>query len=334
MNTCRIIAEIGQAHDGSLGILHSYIDALAPTGVDIIKFQTHIADAESSMHEEFRTRFSYVDATRYDYWKRMEFSPDQWRGIKDHVEATGREFMSSPFSCAAVDLLETINVARYKVGSGEISNFLLLEKIARTGKEILLSSGMSSYAELDAAVGFLQKHGNRVSIMQCTTRYPTTARSTGLNVIEEMRSRYGIPVGLSDHSGTIFPSLAAVVLGASFVEVHVVFDRQMFGPDSSSSLTIAEVKHLVEGVRFLEECRNHPVMKDDIAEFEHLRKLFGKSLSVSRDLPAGHVLAFEDLESKKPSGYGVPAGEYAAVVGKRLLKDKRKNDFLEYGDVE
>ncbi len=155
-----IIAEIGQAHDGSLGILHSYIDAVAELGVDAIKFQTHIADAESSEFEPFRVKFSLQDETRFDYWKRIEFTPEQWGGIKKHCDKVGLEFISSPFSIAAVELLEILEVKRYKIASGEVSNFLMLEKIARTGKPVLLSSGMSSYGEIEACIDFFKPFGN------------------------------------------------------------------------------------------------------------------------------------------------------------------------------
>jgi N,N'-diacetyllegionaminate synthase len=150
-----IIAEIAQAHDGSLETCHAYIDALATTGVDAIKFQTHIAEAESSIHEPFRVKFSKQDATRMDYWRRMEFSEEQWHGLKTHCDAVGLEFISSPFSNAAVDMLERVEVKRYKIGSGEVTNFLMLQKIAQTGKPILLSSGMSSFEEFDLTLTFL-----------------------------------------------------------------------------------------------------------------------------------------------------------------------------------
>ncbi|MEL6274555.1 MAG: N-acetylneuraminate synthase family protein [Bacteroidota bacterium] len=245
-HTATLIAEIGQAHDGSLGILHSYIDALAETGVDAIKFQTHIAEAESSVLEPFRINFSYEDKTRFDYWKRMSFTPEQWVEIKAHCDEKGLEFMSSPFSQAAVDLLEHLAVKRYKIGSGEVSNFLLLEKVARTGKPIILSSGMSSFTELDAAVAFLKDFGNEVSVLQCTTSYPTPAERIGFNVLAEMRERYpNCRVGLSEHTGKVATGIAARALGAELLEFHVVFDRRMFGPDASSSLTIDEVRELV-----------------------------------------------------------------------------------------
>ena len=328
-----IIAEIGQAHDGSLGILHSYIDAVAATGVDAIKFQTHIAEAESSIYEPFRVPFSYEDRTRYDYWKRMEFRPEQWQGVKDHCESAGVEFISSPFSCAAVDMLAQMGVHRFKIGSGEVSNLLILEKIARTKKEIILSSGMSRYSELDEAVKLITDFGNRFSVLQCTSKYPSPAEEIGLNVIGELRQRYGVPVGLSDHSGTIYPALAAVALGADIVEVHAVFDKRMFGPDAASSLTIDMLKQMVDGIRFIQAGMDYPVNKNDLKELSEMKKIFEKSLAVNRNLPAGHIIDFSDLESKKPSDRGIPAREYQRVIGKRLTRDKAIYDFLTDGDI-
>lgn len=336
MNSIQVftIAEIGQAHEGSLGILHSYIDALATTGVDAVKFQTHIAEAESSIHEPFRVRFSYEDQTRFDYWKRMSFTPEQWAGIKRHCEEVGLEFISSPFSQAAVDLLETLEVKRYKIGSGEVTNFLMLEKIARTGKPVILSSGMSSYEELDKAVEFIRGFGNDLTIVQCTTSYPTPPEKVGLNVIPELTSRYpNATIGLSEHTGKIYTGLAAVALGAKVLEFHAVFDRRMFGPDASSSLTIDKISELVKGVRFLETALSHPVDKSDNSAYAELKSIFEKSLAVNKDLPPGHVLQFEDLEAKKPAGYGIPASEFRQVIGRRLAHDKQEYDFLNREDI-
>jgi len=325
---CFIIAEIGQAHEGSLGMAHSYIDAVADTGVDAIKFQTHIAEAESSEYEPFRAKFSYEDESRYNYWKRMEFSLEQWKEIKKHCDDVGIEFMSSPFSNMAVDLLEEVGVNKYKIGSGEVNNFLILEKIANTGKDIILSSGMSSFNELDETIDFLKQFKNKLSILQCTTKYPTSAEDVGLNVINELKERYKLSVGLSDHSSTIYPSLAAVALGAEILEFHVVFDKKMFGPDSKSSLTISEVKQLVEGVRFIEKSLENKIDKTNNTKFKDLKKIFEKSLAVNKDMQKGDVITFYDLEAKKPSGYGISAKEYKKVLGKKVIKDIKKWNFL------
>lgn len=323
-----IIAEVGQAHDGSLGILHSYIDAVSKCGVDAIKFQTHIAAAESSKFEPFRVKFSYEDKTRYDYWKRMEFTLEEWRNIKKHCEDVGLEFLSSPFSNLAVDWLEEVGVKKYKIGSGEVSNYLMLEKIAKTEKDIILSSGMSSFAELDDTINFLKPFGNKLSVLQCTTKYPTSAEDIGLNVLGELKERYNLPVGLSDHSSTIYPSLVAVSLGAEILEFHVIFDKKMFGPDSKSSLTIDEVKQLVNGVRFIEKSIENKIDKTDNSKFKELKNIFEKSLAVNKELKAGDVISFDDLEAKKPSGYGISAKEYKKVLGKKVNKDMNKWDFL------
>lgn len=329
-----LIAEIGQAHDGSLGILHSYIDAIAETGVDAIKFQTHIAEAESSLKEPFRINFSYEDVTRFDYWKRMSFSESQWIEIKKHCEEKGLIFLSSPFSQAAVDLLERIGTTQYKIGSGEVNNFLMLEKIARTGKPIILSSGMSSFTELDEAVSFIQKFGNDLTVLQCTTSYPTPPEKVGLNVITDLKQRYpNVRIGLSEHTGKIYTGIAAVALGAEVLEFHAVFDRRMFGPDASSSLEIEEIKELVKGIRFLEKSLAHPINKNDNSAFSDLKKIFEKTLAVNKNLPMGHVIEFDDLEAKKPAKQGISAADFKKVIGEKLIRPKKKYDFLSPEDL-
>lgn len=332
-NPVFIIAEIGNAHDGSLGMAHAYIDAAADAGADAVKFQTHIAEAESSALEPFRVKFSYEDATRYDYWKRMEFAPEQWAALKQHAEEKGLEFISSPFSMAAVELLENLNVRRYKIGSGEVSNFLMLEKIARTNKPMLLSSGMSSLVELDETVAFLRPFGNPLTLLQCTTAYPTLPAQWGLNLLPLLQARYGLPVGFSDHSGEVYAGLAAVALGASVLEFHLVFDKKMFGPDAPASLTPAQAKQLSDGVRKIETALAWPVDKHDNTAYRELKNMFEKTLAVCRDLPAGHALCMEDLEAKKPAGQGIPARQFRDVLGKKLLRPLPRYAFLREEDL-
>jgi len=327
-----IIAEIGQAHEGSLGLALSYIDALAKTGVDAVKFQLHIAEAESSVHEPFRIKFSKQDATRYDYWKRMEFSEKQWGLLKNRCEEKGVEFLASPFSNAAVDLLEKLNVKRYKIGSGEVNNFLLLEKIAKTGKPVILSSGMSSYEELDRTVAFLKYKGVAYSILQCTTSYPTDPQNYGLNVIAELKDRYAVKIGFSDHSAKRETCIAAAALGAEILEFHAVFSRQSFGPDASSSLEIDEIGQLVRALRNISIAVANPVDKTDHSRFSELKAIFEKSLAVNKDLPKGHILKFNDLEAKKPKNFGINATDFETVIGKTLKNDLLQWDFLNEDD--
>lgn len=330
---CFIIAEIAQAHDGSLGAAHAYIDAVAKTGVDAIKFQTHIADAESTRQESFRVNMFPQDATRYDYWKRMEFTSEQWGSLARHAREKGLIFLSTPFSLQAVELLEHLEVPAWKIGSGEIANLPMLEYIVRTGKPVLLSSGMSPWSELDEAVGCVRQHGNPVAVFQCTSSYPCPPESLGLNVLSELRRRYACPVGLSDHSGTIYGALAAVALGADLIEIHTVFSRDCFGPDVESSVLTTELAQLVAGIRFITRSLDNPVCKDDEAEARsEMRVLFGKSLVAARDLPAGHRLVAEDIVLKKPGG-GIPAKRLNEIVGCTIRCPYRADQFFEEKDI-
>ncbi len=318
---CTIIAEVAQAHDGSLGLAHSYIDAAAEAGADAVKFQTHIAEAESTPSEPWRTRFSPQDETRFGYWKRMEFTAEQWHGLKRHADDAGLMFLSSPFSLEAVDLLKSVGVAGWKIASGEITNSPMLEAMAETRQPVLLSTGMSPYAEIDATVELIRRHGAPLAIFQCTTQYPSPPDSIGLNVLAAFRERYKTAVGLSDHSGTIFPSIAAATLGVDVIEVHITMSREMFGPDVPASVTSAEMKELVRGVRFVEQMQAAPVDKSIVADaIAPLREIFLKSVVARDDLAAGTVLERHHLTTKKP-GTGIPASAFEDVIGRTLARD-------------
>jgi N,N'-diacetyllegionaminate synthase len=329
-----LIAEVGQAHDGSLGQAHAFVDAAARAGVDAIKFQTHIASAESTLDEEFRVRFSRQDVTRYDYWKRMEFTLEQWVGLKNHAAEKGLIFLSSAFSVAAVELLIQLGVPAWKVGSGEYKSFDLLGAMAATRLPVLLSTGMSRYDEIATAVEFLRQRGSPVALFQCTTRYPTRDEDTGLNVIAELRRRFACPVGLSDHSGSLWPAIAALAVGAELIEAHLIFDRTMFGPDSPSSLTVAEFRQLVEARDAIAAMLAHTIDKDQMAEeLAPMRRLFTKSLAPTRPLSAGHRLIAGDLVAKKP-GTGIATDELDRLLGKRLSRDVRPDRLLRWEDLD
>ena len=167
---CLLIAEVAQAHDGSLGTAHAYIDAVATAGADAIKFQTHIAAAESTRGEPWRVKFSPQDATGYDYWERMEFTEEQWVALREHADERGLIFLSSPFSIEAVDLLTRVGVPAWKVTSGEVTNAVMLDCMARTGIPILLSTGMSTLSEIDAAVRCVEERGASLAVFLALRR--------------------------------------------------------------------------------------------------------------------------------------------------------------------
>ena len=331
---CLIIGEVGIAHDGSLGTAHAFIDAIAAAGADAVKFQTHIAAAESTPSEPFRVKFSRQDATRYQFWRRLEFTEEQWHGLADHARERGLLFLSSPFSLEAVDLLTRLGMRMWKVASGEIANVALLERVIATGRPIILSSGMSDVAELDTAVARVQAARLPLAVLQCTTAYPCPPDRVGLNLLSEFRQRYGCFVGLSDHSGTIYPGLAGAAMGMDVLEVHVTLSREMFGPDVKASVTTTELRQLVEGVRFIEAMRAQPVDKNAVArEMTPLRNIFTKSVVARRPLAAGTVLAETDLAAKKP-GTGIPGSRLAELIGRRLRRAVGVDELLRADDVD
>lgn len=329
---CFIIGEVAQSHDGSLGLAHAFIDAIADAGANAVKFQTHIAAAESTPGEPWRVKFSQQDATRYDYWKRMEFTEDQWLGLRQHATEREIAFLSSPFSLEAVELLVRIGVDAWKVASGEVNNPMLFDHIAATGLPVLLSTGMSPLSEIDSAVERVKAAGLALTVLQCTSIYPTPLEKVGLNLIPLFRDRYGCSVGLSDHSGTVYTGLAAAALGINALEVHITLSRQMFGPDVPVSITPAELHQLVTGIRAIETLRNNPVDKDVMAqELAPMRDLFGKSIVASQELAKGTVVDDRHLTVKKP-GTGIPAARLSEFIGRSLTRDVRKDELLKETD--
>ena len=263
---CFIMAEVGQAHDGSFGNAHAYIDAIAKTGADAVKFQCHIADAESWPDEPWRVVPEWPqDKTRFDYWRRMEFSRDQWWSLAAHADAKGLEFLCSPFSEEAVKILDPLMDA-WKVPSGEVKNQPLLGAIAATGKPVILSTGMCTELEWSKAYDYFAPN---VRSLHCTSLYPCPPERLDLGRIAWQRG-----AGFSDHSGTIYAGLAAVALGCDILEVHVCWSKEQFGFDTAASITIEDLRRLVEGVRFIERAKT-PVDKDELAkELAPMRELF------------------------------------------------------------
>ena len=327
-----IIAEIAQAHDGSLGTAHAYIDAVADIGVDAVKFQTHIADEESTFDEAFRVHFSTQDNSRFDYWKRMEFTEPQWRELAQHAEARGLVFLSSAFSVAAVELLDRLGISAWKVGSGEFWSNDLLEAMVATNKPLLISTGLCGYDDIDNLTSGLTARSVPYALFQCTSMYPSPLETVGLNLIDDLSSRYECPVGLSDHSGSVFPSLAAIARGCPLVEVHVTFHKKCFGPDVASSLDLDQLKLLVQGrdeiFSMLSSEGNKEIQQKKL---ESTKKLFRKSLALREDQVSGVQISREHLTTKKP-GSGIPPEKMQQVLGKVLKRDVKKNRLLNWQD--
>jgi sialic acid synthase SpsE len=323
-----IVAEIGNNHDGSVRQAEQLIEAAAEAGADAVKFQTHIADAEMLPSTPTPPHF---DEPRFEFTKRMELSRDDHLQLKAAAEKRGLLFLSSPFSVEAVELLEEVDVPAYKVASGEVTNPPLLEAVARTGKPVLLSSGMSGLAEIEDAIALLRKHGSDVLVLQCTSAYPCPPELVNLRAMRAMGERFGTPFGLSDHTAGIWASLGAVALGASAVEKHFTLSKRLYGPDHRASLEPDELAQLVRGAREIHAALGAGEKVRDPA-LDPVRATFEKSVVTRVEVPQGATIEASMLTTKRP-GTGIPAVRLDNVVGRTARRRLEANELVLEGDL-
>ena len=330
-----VIAEIGLAHDGSMGFAMAWIDAAVKAGADIVKFQIHYGEDESTEEEKFRINFSKQDNSRKDYWDRTSFTDSQWREIKNYCESKNIEFTASPFSVRAINLLKSLNLKIIKIGSGDLLNAEFVENLLDYEGTLILSTGLASLNEIGNAVMAyeLKVSKDQVIFMQCTSLYPTPLEESGAHMIKNLENYFKVPFGFSDHTSGLSASKVALVNGAKIVERHVNFDLEMFGPDTSSSITFTQLKELV---KFRDDLNTiiSQFDKDRIAmKLSSYKNLFGRSLCLNRDLPKGHILEKKDFTMKKPSGGDFTWEDRNALIGKRLVRDLSSKRHISSKDI-
>ena len=325
-----IIAEIGNTHEGSLGLAKKFIKVASECGADAVKFQLHIFDAESLTSAPNPPYFK--GESRKSYFERTSFSIKDWIRLKKYANQLKLDFLNSPFSIEAVDCLLEIGVDIYKIPSGELTNTPLLEKIARLNKKVYLSTGMSNWNEIDKAVVIFKKNKNsKLTLMQGTSMYPCELEYSGINIINEFKKRYkNIAVGFSDHTLGIAAPLAAVFNGATVVEKHLTLSKHMYGSDAQNATEPKDFQILVNEIRAIEKIMNSKVDKNLISKkLQKMKKTFEKSIVSSKDLKKGHKLTFENLSFKKP-GDGISADKYKKIIGKVLKKDIKRDEKLKF----
>lgn len=329
-----VIAEIGNSHEGSVGLAKCFIKAAAQTGVDAIKFQTHIFDAES-LPDAPNPKY-FKDESRKEYFERTAFSLSQYKELKRYAEKECNvDFLSSVFSIESVEMLEEVGVDAYKIPSGEVNNIPLLRRVAQTGKKVYISSGMSSWQEIDEAVEVLQGYKLKdIVLFQCTTEYPCSPENAGLNIITEMLNKYDVEIGYSDHTMGVASAIASIMLGATVIEKHFILSNSMYGSDALHSTEPKEFEYMINEIRKLDTMLVHDVDKDKIAStLTNMKEVFEKSIVASIDIAKGTVLSEKHLAFKKP-GDGIKARHYEELFGKIVNKDVKKNHKFLYDDFE
>lgn len=335
MNTY-IIAEAGVNHNGNIETAMQMIDAAKNCGCDCIKFQTFHTEAlvtKNAKKAEYQIANTQNEDSQYSMLKKLELTFSDFKLLKEHCEELGIDFMSTPFDKESVDLLEQIDVAVYKMSSGDITNKNLLEYVADTHKPIILSTGMCTMDEVHEAVSWIENRNNRkLTLLHCTSNYPTPYDEVNLNAMLTLDQEFSYPVGYSDHTQGILIPVMAASMGAVVIEKHFTLDKNMEGPDHRASLDSLELAEMVTAIRNVEAARGDGIKRPMTSEMS-TRNAARKSLILNKALCKNGIIRSEDLDIKRP-GNGI-APKYAdQIIGKRLLHDLEAEAVLSWEDIE
>ena len=330
-----IIAEVGQSHNGSFNQAKKLIDLTVRAGADVIKFQTHYADAESTLNEKFRKGYNFKQKNRLEYWKKHEFSKEKWSMLRKYCKKKKILFSSSPFSEKAFDVLNKLDIDIWKIGSGEFFSERLNELIFNTKKPVIISTGLSNWNDIRNKIRRLKKKRANFLIMQCTTKYPLPLNEVGMNIINEIKEKFNCPVGLSDHSGTIYPILMGLSDNITqAIEVHVSKPQNKNNPDKSSSLTFKELKFVCDYRKKIEILKSSKLDKNLVSsKLKKTKVLFTKSICLRENYKKGHRILVKDICFKKP-GNGISTSQINKIVNKKLSKNYSNKRLLRWSDLE
>jgi N,N'-diacetyllegionaminate synthase len=330
-----IIAEIGLSHNGNIKEALKFVQLSKNSGADVVKFQTHFAKFESTLDEPFRVKVSKYK-NRYDYWKKTEFTKRQWKTIIKFCKKIKINFATSPFSVEAVKIMRNAGCKNWKIGSGEVfSDWIINEILKKKDDALIVSSGMSTWNDLKKNYKLIRnKKSKNFALLQCTSEYPNSLKRVGLNVITEMKKKFNCYIGLSDHTGSIFPSIAALTLGADIVEVHVCASKKTSGLDINASITFDELNIITKARDAIFEMMEHPVNKNILNNTQkRYKKIFGKSISIKNDLTKGDRIYNSNLTLKKP-GIGFSEKDLKKIVNRTAKKNLSSKRILKKGDFE
>jgi len=331
-----IIAEAGVNHNGNVGLALELVHAAKECGVACVKFQTFRSErvvTRASPKARYQLETTRADESQFEMLKKLELDYEAFGRIAEECAKADITFLSTPYSVEDVDLLESVNAPAYKIASALAVEPPLLERVAGTGKPVLLSTGMCTMDEVRTAVQILARGGcEEVIIFQCTTDYPSRLEEANLRVIPSLRDEFHVPVGYSDHSEGLLATTAAVAMGACAIERHFTLDRNMPGPDHLASSDPAEMRSLVETVRKVELACGSGTKSPTAREMAN-KKNMRRGMVAARRLSGGHRLEQQDLAFKRPL-QGIAPGEYEQVVGRRLARDLDADEPISWSDLE
>lgn len=331
MNSVLIIAEAGVNHNGDIALAYKMIDAAKEAGADIIKFQTAKPELVISRYAEkaeYQKNTTGNEESQLEMCKKIHLKFEDYIPLKKYCEECGIKFLSTPFDLESIDFLDELGCDIWKIPSGEITNYPYMVKIAKTQKPIILSTGMCSMDEIKEALELLEKNGAKeISLLHCTTEYPTPFEDVNLNAMETMKAEFGVEVGYSDHTVGIEVPVAAVAVGATIIEKHFTLDKNMEGPDHKASLEPHELKQMVDSIRHIEQAMGSGEKQPAESEKKNIN-IARKSIVARVDIKAGDVFTEENITTKRP-GNGISPMRWNEVIGTKAIRDFGEDELIE-----
>lgn len=330
MSNVYIIAEAGVNHNGDIELAKKLIDEGAKAGVNAVKFQTFKTESlvtSTAAKADYQNKNDRSSETQFEMLRRLELSYEAFTELKQHCEEKGVDFLTSAFDLESIDVLEDLEISLYKLPSGEITNLPYLRKIAATGKKVVLSTGMSTYADIEQALSILKGNGTTdIVVLHCNTEYPTPMHDVNLQAMVTIGKAFNVKIGYSDHTLGIEIPIAAVALGASIIEKHFTLDKTMDGPDHSASLEPAELVKMVEAIRNVEAALGDGVKRLSNSEKENLA-IVRKSIVAKTSIAEGELFTSDNLTVKRP-GTGISPLEWDEVLGTKAWQKFDKDEVI------
>lgn len=334
MQKTLIIAEAGVNHNGNIELAKKLIDIASEAGADIVKFQTFITENEISQFApkaDYQVKNTKNNESQFDMVKKLEFNELQHLELINHCKLNNIEFMSSPFDIESIKMLDRIGVKKIKIPSGEINNIPYLEKIGSLNKEVVLSTGMSTLDEIREAISILVKNGtnyNNIALLHCNTEYPTPFKDVNLRALKTIKDTFHLPVGYSDHTNGIEVAIGAVCFGAVIIEKHFTINKNLTGPDHSSSLDPYELKAMILSIRNIELAIGNKEKKPSPSELKNIN-IVRKSIVANKDICKGTIFTQDNITTKRAPIGGISASNWYSVIGKIANKDFYYDELIE-----
>ena len=326
-----IIAEAGDNHNGNLELAFQLVDKAAQAGADCVKFQTFVTEeviSKRAEKAEYQKESTGADESQYEMVKKLELTFDNFRQLQQYAKEKGLMFLSTPFDIPSVDFLNSIDIPCFKIPSGEITNLPYLIRIAQTGRDIILSTGMAEIEEIEAAVKALRENGaGEISLLHCNTEYPTPMEDVNLRAMLTLKEKFSVRVGYSDHTKGIEVPIAAAAMGAEIIEKHFTLDHNMEGPDHKASLEPDELKAMVEGIRKNKKALGNGIKTASRSEKKNM-DIARKSIVARRKIAKGETLTEDNLAVKRP-GNGISPMKWYEILGTKAVRDFEEDEMIE-----